>query len=270
VKRKNNITFIKVPDCFNITITEGTDVHHTFEDHFHNSYNIGIIRNGCAILKSGPDEKKISKGSIYFINPRVIHNLKNIGEKPVSYSVISIEETEFRQIFKSMELMFKNAIENDPLKSNHILQGIRKILDDKTLSFEKQEILADILSGFCFRKKEAGKIKKEYLEKALSYLNKNYKDEINLDDLCQIANVSLFHFIRQFRKYIGLSPVEYIIQLRIKEAQSLLQNKMKISEIALETGFFDQSHFTKYFKKHTGISPREYMKNYKIEAGQEP
>ena len=99
------------------------------------------------------------------------------------------------------------------------------------------------------------------MENVLAYIEENYKKEINLTYISSLSFLSLFHFIREFKKYIGLSPFELVIQLRIKEAQRLLLKTDKIAEIAIESGFYDQSHLTKYFKKYVGISPKKYAKS---------
>ena len=81
---------------------------------------------------------------------------------------------------------------------------------------------------------------------------------IRLNDLAKIANISKYYLIRKFNNCYGLSPHQYITNLRINHAKKLLKNKMDFASIAIESGFYDQSHFTKCFKEYTGVTPMKY------------
>lgn len=93
-------------------------------------------------------------------------------------------------------------------------------------------------------------------------LESNPENELKLDALSQISCTSKYHFIRQFKKDIGLTPHQFQIQNRIRKAQHLLLQKHTITEVALVIGFYDQSHFNKCFKKIVGITPSEYLQAY--------
>ena len=90
------------------------------------------------------------------------------------------------------------------------------------------------------------------------YLNENYLKDIMLDDLAKIAHVSKYYLIRKFNDCYGLSPHQYITNLRINYSKKLLKNKKDFADIAIESGFYDQSHFIKCFKEYTGVTPMKY------------
>lgn len=97
------------------------------------------------------------------------------------------------------------------------------------------------------------------------YLDQNYKnDALRMSNLCERFHVSESFLSHAFRKETGLSPKQYIIQRRIGEAQSLLENSRKsIGEIETELGFSSSVHFSATFRKYVGMSPREYRKYYR-------
>jgi transcriptional regulator GlxA family with amidase domain len=68
-------------------------------------------------------------------------------------------------------------------------------------------------------------------------------------------------FIREFKRNIGLAPHHFQIQNRIRQAKHLLtqDDNVNITEVALATGFCDQSHFTKCFKRIVGLTPSQYI-----------
>ena len=96
---------------------------------------------------------------------------------------------------------------------------------------------------------------------ALSHLERNIHNEVNLEELASIANMSPRSFLRVFRSATGNSPLAWMLGQRINRACMLLRNTDKpITEIAFDIGFNDSNYFTRQFKKSTGFSPREYRK----------
>ncbi len=100
---------------------------------------------------------------------------------------------------------------------------------------------------------------------AVHYFRINYSTEINIDKYAESRNMSVCWFIRCFKQITGQTPLQYILSLRISNAQSLLENTdYSISEIASSVGYDNALYFSRIFRKQTGISPREYRKKRNI------
>lgn len=98
------------------------------------------------------------------------------------------------------------------------------------------------------------------IERIIDYIHKNYNKKISVPDLSKQCGVSNSYFIREFSKYTGVSPMQYIIDIRINNAKKLLLlQEHSIKEIAAIVGFNDEMYFSKQFKKNIGISPSEYI-----------
>lgn len=94
---------------------------------------------------------------------------------------------------------------------------------------------------------------------ALSHLERNIHQEMDLEELANIANMSQRSFLRVFQSATGASPLAWVIGQRINRACSLLRRTdRRITEIAFDVGFNDSNYFTRQFRKITGFSPREY------------
>jgi transcriptional regulator GlxA family with amidase domain len=79
--------------------------------------------------------------------------------------------------------------------------------------------------------------------------------------LCKRFNFDKFNLLRQFKQYTGLSPINYLIALRIQKAKELMiSTDLPLVQIALESGFYDQSHFSNCFVKLVGLTPGEYRR----------
>jgi AraC family transcriptional regulator len=95
-----------------------------------------------------------------------------------------------------------------------------------------------------------------------AYYNKNMSETILLEKAAEQVNMSLFHFLREFKKYTSLTPHQYLIKMKIESAKELLRRTNKtIMEITYDLGFSDQSHFSRTFKRQTGVSPNGYRKS---------
>jgi len=95
------------------------------------------------------------------------------------------------------------------------------------------------------------------------YIEGNLDRPIGLAELAGIVNVSRFHFTRLFKRSTGMTAIGFVEQCRIRRAQSLiLGTTIPLSEVALMTGFADQSHFTRRFHRHVGCTPAAFAREH--------
>ena len=93
----------------------------------------------------------------------------------------------------------------------------------------------------------------------VGYIKENISSSINIEFLSNKAYMSKSTFYRAFKRELGLSPQEYILNEKIKRAKKLLLDpKNKIVSICSETGFQDVNYFTRLFKKFEGVTPHQY------------
>ena len=99
-------------------------------------------------------------------------------------------------------------------------------------------------------------------ESAIRYFNEHYNKEIVIDDYAASTHRSTTWFIRSFKQYTGMTPMQYIISTRISNAQRLLGSMdYNVTEIASIVGYDNPLYFSRLFKKQTGMAPSEYRKN---------
>lgn len=95
--------------------------------------------------------------------------------------------------------------------------------------------------------------------KAVSYIEKNFAENIPVSVLAKISNYSERQFIRIFKSTYGCNPTEYIRALRVKNACRLLKSTgLSVTEIASKCGYDDNNYFSRVFKAETGVSPSAY------------
>ena len=100
------------------------------------------------------------------------------------------------------------------------------------------------------------------LKKAVDYITVNYKNDITIEELSKIANLSPSRFFTVFKKETGMTPIEYKNYICVNNAQKmLLATNLSIEEIGGNLGFNSASYFRRTFKKYVGKSPSKYRNN---------
>lgn len=103
------------------------------------------------------------------------------------------------------------------------------------------------------------------MEESTKFFNDYYNTDINIENYAISKHMSTCWFIRSFKDYNGVSPMRYILNLRIANAKNLLHTtSYTIAEIANIVGYDNALYFSKLFKKYTGLSPSEYRKQQTV------
>lgn len=104
------------------------------------------------------------------------------------------------------------------------------------------------------------------LSKIIAYCNKNFTDEIYLDDLARLSAMSRSTLLRHFSAAMGTTPMDYLLRLRIYHAAKLLANtSLTPKEVAEQSGFHDTSYFFRIFRKKNGMTPLQYRQSFSTE-----
>jgi len=99
--------------------------------------------------------------------------------------------------------------------------------------------------------------------RAEHYIEQHFSKNITVKYLAKIGNMSVSSFNRIFKKETNLTPIEYLIEVRIEKSKKLLRRKeIPITEIAMRCGFGSSSHFSACFSRLINITPSEYRKSY--------
>jgi len=97
------------------------------------------------------------------------------------------------------------------------------------------------------------------MRRVREYVDSHLSDSIDLVVLAAIAGLSMFHFAREFKQSSGVTPHQYLVQRRVERAERMLAvTDLSLSEVALATGFSDQSHLARHFRQLLGTTPGEF------------
>ena len=211
-----------------------------------------IVSTGHMVLYKPEEIQKY----VYYLedNPEVfwIHftgrDVKNI----LAYHGISLDEHVFYcGVLPDYKALFRKIIQE--------LQLCRYGYEDYIVSLFK-DILLLVDRQQHEQKKTTGNVQ-EQIERAAAYFNENYNTKISIADYAESLHISTNWFIHNFKQYAGMSPAQYILSLRMVNAQSLLERTTyNIKEISEIVGYENPLYFSRVFKKEIGKSPAQYRK----------
>lgn len=105
------------------------------------------------------------------------------------------------------------------------------------------------------------------LQRAKSYIRERYRENLSVADMAKAAGISESLLYRIFREEEKVTPIDYLRSVRLQKAKELLllgDRKMKISDVAFQTGFSHTAYFCKVFREETGMTPETYRKRYEL------
>ena len=114
---------------------------------------------------------------------------------------------------------------------------------------------------------EAGKhpnlLSNRQMARIREFVDTNLETDIRLDQLAELCGRSTEYFVRLFKATSGISPYQYVLNLRIERARALLADETQsLADIALACGFSHQEHFTRMFRRFTGVTPGRYRRSH--------
>ncbi len=207
-------------------------------------FMIGFIMDGIIELMTDRGTRTYRKGASFVLGPYTPHCINAQS----CYDLLSlcidkelIAQTDLESLETMVSEFLHQAIEQTKVK-NCILQTLRSLLLFCQMLPIQRETEMDRL--------------REQLE---------FYPEIpcRIEDMAALIFTSKYNLIRTFKQEVGLTPHQFQMQNRVRKAQKLLNSSASVAEVALATGFFDQSHFIRCFEKIVGLTPTEYKRAYR-------
>ena len=211
-----------------------------------------IVSAGHMVLYKPEEIQKY----VYYLedNPEVfwIHFTGSDVKNILAYHGISLDEHVFYcGVLPDYKALFRKIIQELQLCRYGYEDYIASLFNDILLLVDRQQHE---------QKKATGDVQ-EQIERAAAYFNENYNTKISIDDYAESLHISTNWFIHNFKQYAGMSPAQYILSLRMVNAQSLLERTTyNIKEISEIVGYENPLYFSRVFKKEIGKSPAQYRK----------
>ncbi len=255
-----------------LELLKATFVTHSFVPHTHDTYVIGVVEGGVEMFRREKELHYATLGQIILVNPNQLHTGSAGVPEGWTYRTLYPTITQMQQaaeeIFEAGDVPYfsKAVIDNSVLASQVCKfhkaaeQGTKLEQDSTFLT-----MLATLVSRHADKTLILNTIGAEHqaVKKVKRLLGAYPGAEICLQDLAKLTSLSSFHLLRVFKRDMGISPHAYQIQQRIRLAKQFVRQGRPLAEVALETGFHDQSHMGFHFKRLVGVTPKQFVKGSK-------
>ena len=259
-------------------VRENSSIKETLP-HWHTYLEILYFLEGDAVVQINDRYFEVREGNIVLLDSLDIHSLKgNCKHIAILIDLANIKLLDSSIFpYKAEDKIIGKESEEVWIK-DIIIENINNILSmyERKLPGYCFNILSrvyDMLGNinlFCSGKQNYGncKVKKDELEKLeriLNYIDKNYTEDISLEEAAKVLNFSVNYFCRFFKRNLGKTFFQYMNFYRCSKAEVFLYTTDKpITEIALEVGFNSVSYFDKTYRKYKGCKPSEERRERKV------
>ena len=259
-----------------------------FQSHFdyHPELELVYIKESYGKRIVGNSVEQFTAGDMVFLGSDIPHiwlndeiHYKGINTLKAKAIVVYFNKEIFGPVFYELKETQKiNSLFNQAArglsitgKTNELVaKKLEKLVHKKNFEviiglFEILSILSES-SEISFINNESyvpanNQIKNDRLSDVFEYVKTNFQQDISLDEISKIANLTPTSFCRMFKSKTKKNFVEYLNEIRVSNAcKYLIETDMGMSEIAYECGYKTASNFNKLFKKLTGTTPKEYRK----------
>jgi len=231
------------------------------------SYLLKFTLGGKGRLRYQGQVYTIEKGDIFFIDCMNYQHYATISDEPWEMDWIHFYGSNVDAFY---EEYIKNGSNVFKAKNDRIHKIIQEIMDlqqtrNAKTEFQISLLIHEMLNEILIQKYDLGFEEKnipDYILQIKNYLEDNFKKKISLQDLEHTCRLNKFQLSKEFTHFIGIPPIEYLINFRINIAKGLLRYTNKsVKEIAYEVGIEDTPYFNRLFKRKTEMTPLEYRKN---------
>ena len=244
----------------------------SFEREQYNAFEIIYITSGRGWFRYGTEWIALERGDGLVYNMREPHAYRSDPEDPYEMKYVVFHGSELDRLwhswFDAPYLLLPGAADDEPY-----VRTLQSVLDwmskegpesEPNISALLYQLLMQLLLRNLLNPSERKETKPAALERGRLYLEERYAESADIHGAAGAAGLSYYHFIRQFRRYYGYAPKEYLTKIRIGHAKHhLLHSDMPIAEVADSAGFGSYNAFLHSFLQNDGCSPTLYSKLWK-------
>ncbi|OVE75957.1 hypothetical protein BVX97_02855 [bacterium E08(2017)] len=249
------------------------------KSHSHNVYHLKLVTGGRGFFLIDDELYATDKGKLFLVGPNQSHCFMNASGDSTVYSEVTFEfiNSDMQQMDLPFHTMVASLLNQyctpvttakaDPDVSDAIDNQISRMIEagnqgEHDSHLWQISILAEMLFSLyenIFRPQTTEHITP--IERACYYMQRNYAQKITLEQLASVAHLTPNYLSRYFKKTYGMTPINYLLKLRIDAACAILETtEDSLKYVSSRVGFTDHYYFSRVFRKLKGMPPGEYRK----------
>ena len=254
--------------------------------HWHEEVEFSYVRHGTLQVTISGQRHSFQAGEGFFLNTNILHAMEPVSEAEgavwdshMMHPVLLGGQAKSVFDTKYMAPVLKNrkfelaAFRGDNENQKNILQLLQEVTNvqsDRNREFRTRNLFSEIwlllireLEDLEYHARLPKPVSQERIQIMLEYIHQHYAERMTLEQIAAAAIVSKRECLRCFQSCIQKTPVEYLLDYRIRMAERLLRTtRISVTEIAMQTGFSDSAYFSKTFRQLRGMTPSQYRKHH--------
>lgn len=268
-KLNYSIRYYRFHDIPGLEIFRGVADTRFVARHVHDLFCVTIAESGVRVCETRKDKYYLTPGRIFISNRGEAHSASVPNDHTYSCYSMRFDAKLLHSLLSRIGCSKPDSIHfGNPLLCDRILYQklwqlhitFNEPLSILTKEYQLLDAFSHMVTGYTEEKPSAFGHEKKPVQTVCEYLQDCFADNISVEQLASLVALSPFHLCRVFEKEVGVPPHVYQLDIRLNRAAHMLAQGKRISSVAIETGFFDQSHFHKAFKRKFGITPKCYSK----------
>jgi AraC-like DNA-binding protein len=260
------LKFWRCPHLEDVEFLHASNVTHEYPPHMHEEYSIALMLRGTETTVCDGKSYEARPGDLLFINAEQVHASSSVNSGYRSFKISPDALARISMSDRNRVPRFTNPVVKDRMFFRNLLK-LHINLEEEGPALEQESEFVSTMAFLlerhtkCPIESEASTKREDAKVRIVrEYLRDHYAENVSLSQLTSLANLSPFYLLRVFHRRAGFPPHEYQTQVRIAHARQLIRKGTPLSQIAAETGFFDQSHLSRNFKRIVGVTPRQYFR----------
>lgn len=235
------------------------------------SYLIKFTLSGEGLLHYDGKEYSLKRGDVFFINCENYQHYQTISEEPWEMNWLHFyggtADALYQEFSKDGQPVFHTSLAAEDNPIYHLLQQILKEQEQMAArtDFKNSLLIHELINELILQKFDLDFSLEDiphYVLEMKAYLDQHFKRSLSLDELEKKFLLNKYQLNKNFSKYIGVPPIEYLIAKRISYAKDLLRyTDLTIQQISLAIGIDNFAYFSRLFKNKTGMSATFYRKH---------
>lgn len=249
----------------------------TSKPEYSETFSISFVRNGNFLFNVFRHSLDSYTGCVLVTKPGYERTVTHVQEKPDECTIVDFKESfydELTEQYPGIKFLFNNDLHSTLVKispeTEYIhYQIIRQLFTKETSKLAMDSLVIELIETVFGKITDYkpdfdayDRLKMNHLstiERAKDYITKNFSNDISLMEIADYCFISAFHFSRIFKKLTTWSPHQFLLNIRLKNAEMLMKNtNIPVTDVAFSSGFNSLEHFSAAFNKKYKKAPAKF------------
>jgi AraC-like DNA-binding protein len=266
----DSVDFARPEGLTGLVVMRARWVKQAFQVHAHDFYTVALNYRGGGVFDCRGSEREATPGTCNLMAPGELHTGRPTAEPGWIYRSLHIAPELFGSLLHGVDYRgrlpgrFNSPLSDDAVLAERLLRTFETFERGDSLLENESALLSvfeRLLSAHLAPARDSITVgwEPEAVRRVREWLDEHSEENVSIGELAELVGLSPWYLVRTFKRHQGLPPHRYQTMARVHRARTLLLAGGRLSDVAADVGFYDQSHLNRAFKSVLGVSPGRYL-----------